>query len=457
MQSYAAMVEKQRNFFQTQTPRDLSYRNNALHRLKHVIQDNESKILEALRQDLGKNQFEAFTSEVGIVLGEIRNAQKHLKRYALPQRRPTPLYLWPSKSRIIYEPLGVCLIISPWNYPFQLTMAPLIGAVAAGNCAVLKPSERSLHTSKLIYELIDNTFPPEHVTTILADKTEAAGLLQEPFDSFFFTGSKGVGQIIYDAAAKRMVPVTLELGGKNPCIVEPDADLDITAQRIAWGKFYNAGQTCVAPDYLLVHKDVKEPLVEKLIASVRHLFGDDPRESAAYGRLIDTAHMRHLERLLSGLTIRLGGTFSTEERYMSPTIATEVTMDDKVMEDEIFGPILPLLSYRTIEEAQACIRSIPKSLALYLFTRSKRTQQHIFESCSFGGGCINDTLVHFSSPHLPVGGIGQSGIGRYRGTESFRAFSNMKTIVHTPFFPNMTLRYPPFSEWKMSLVKRFMR
>lgn len=457
MRLFEEIVHSQHSFFKTHRTKNISFRRDTLKRLRTNILKNESQITSALQKDLGKSPFDAYTSEIGIVLNEIRVALKMLRRYTTHTNARTPLFLWPSKSQKIYEALGVCLIISPWNYPFQLTMAPLVGAVAAGNCAIVKPSERSMHTSKVLSDIVSNTFSEEHVSVVLANQTDSAKLLEEPFDKLFFTGSQKVGQIIYQAAAKQMIPATLELGGKNPCIVEQDANLSIAAKRIVWGKFFNAGQTCVAPDYLLVHHSIKRNFTRHLVKATVELFGDAPEISPYFGRLIDETHVKQMVQLLQRQNVIIGGAYSYKNRYMAPTIVDNVDWDNSLMEDEIFGPILPILTYEHLEDALNGIWRLPKSLALYLFTQNKHVQKKVFSECTFGGGCINDTLLHFSSPYLPVGGVGSSGIGRYRNRESFVAFSNQKTILTTPHFPNLKLRYPPFPKWKWKLIKRLMR
>ncbi len=454
--SFSDMVAAQHRFFSTEQTLSPAFRIAALKKLRRVIQDAEEEIFLALQKDLGKNAFEAVTSEIGIVLGEIRSALKLIRKYATWRRVPTPLFLWPSRSAVQYEPLGVCLIIAPWNYPFQLALAPLVGAIAAGNCAVVKPSERSVHTSQVIARILARAFLPEHVQTVIADRHESAALLRQPFDKLFFTGSRTVGQIVYREAAEKMVPCTLELGGKNPCIVMDDADIAMAARRIVWGKFYNAGQTCVAPDYLLVHTSVAAPLQKAIVAEIRTRFGQSPADCPHYGRLIDGVHLNGLRALLRGTSPLCGGEFREEDHFLSPTVV-EADWDHPLMADEIFGPVLPVLPFDDLDHALEKIRGLPKSLALYVFTRTRTTAKRIFRTLSFGGGCINDTLVHFSSPYLSVGGVGQSGTGRYRGMDGFRAFSNIKAVVETPGFPDLKLRYPPFGAARLRLVKKLMK
>ena len=457
MDSYENIVEAQHRFFQTGATRPLKWRLNALKKLRHAIIRNEAAILDALQKDLGKNDFEAYASETGIVLGEIRNAEKLARKYTSSNRIRTPLFLWPSRSSVLFEPLGVCLIIAPWNYPFQLALAPLVDALAAGNCAVVKPSERSVHTAAVIAQLLSETFSPEYVKTIIADRKDSARLLKQPFDKLFFTGSKAVGQIVYREAAEKMVPVTLELGGKNPCIVMNDANIKAAARRIVWGKFYNAGQTCVAPDYLLVHNDIAFDLLLALQTEITRQLGDDPRLCPYYGRLIDNIHLNRMTELLTDTMQVCGGDFDAETNYLAPTIVSDINWDHPLMADEIFGPILPVITFDSLDDALGKVQEIPKSLALYVFTRSSTTRRKVIQTMRYGGGCINDTLVHFSSPYLSVGGVAASGIGQYRGLDGYRAFSNTKSIVQTPHFPDLMLRYPPFAPWKTRLLKRLMK
>lgn len=457
MSLFDPIIQAQQHFFSSGQTLNIKYRKKQLHLLKKAILLHQGAIENALQKDLGKNSFDAYASEIGIVLNEITVALKLLNKKKYTTRVRTPLFLWPSQSKIIYEPYGVCLIISPWNYPFQLSLAPLVNAMAAGNCCVVKPSERSTHTTNILQKILSETFDSKYIATILADKTDSVALLEKNFDKFFFTGSKSVGKTIYQAAAKKLIPVTLELGGKNPCIVTQNANLRISAQRIAWGKFFNAGQTCVAPDYLVVHKDVKAAFLQELKTAIETLFGNTPQASPYYGRIIDTSHLAQLTQLLSNQTIWLGGTVDEKNCYLAPTIVNHVSWTAPLMDDEIFGPILPIIEYTELEDALHRISKFPKPLAFYIFASDNTTAKKVFKQIRFGGGCLNDTLIHFGSPYLPVGGIGPSGLGRYHGFFGFEAFSNIKTYVRTPYWPNLTLRYPPFPSWKQRLLHRLMR
>jgi len=391
------------------------------------------------------------------VLDEIRFARRRLRRWASPKRVRTPLVHFPAASVIYPEPFGVSLVVAPWNYPFQLAVAPLAAAVAAGNCVVVKPSEFSWRTASTLAGIVGRAFDPAHVAVVQGDAEVSRALLDERFDKIFFTGSTRVGKIVMAAAARQLTPVTLELGGKSPCIVAADANMTTAARRIAWGKFLNAGQTCVAPDYLLVHESVKEPLIEAIEASVKAFFGANPRQSPDYPRIINEDHFKRLTGLLRSGRILMGGVSDAEDRYIAPTVVDRVGWNDPVMEEEIFGPLLPVLSFSTLDEAVTSVNRRPKPLALYYFGKGSAGRQQVIDQISFGGGCINDVLLHLATPHLPFGGIGQSGMGSYHGKAGFDAFSHFKSILKRTAFPDAPLRYPPFSQWKMRLIKLLLR
>ena len=391
------------------------------------------------------------------MLDEIRFARRRLHRWAKPKRVRTPAIHWPASSAIHPEPYGVCLIIAPWNYPFQLAAAPLVAAIAAGNCAIVKPSELSPHTSAAIGQVLRQAFHPSHVAVVEGDVSVSKALLEKPFDKIFFTGSTRVGKIVMGAAARHLTPVTLELGGKSPCIVADDAHLPLAARRIAWGKFINAGQTCVAPDYLLVHEKVKDRLLAGIEASIRTFFGENPRKSPDYARIITRGHFDRLAAFLSTGRIRTGGNIHAEDRYIAPTVIDQVGWNDPIMEEEIFGPLLPVISFSNLNEAVESVKRRPTPLALYFFGNSEAARKKITGGISFGGGCVNDTLLHLGSPHLPFGGVGQSGMGSYHGKAGFDAFSHRKSILKRGAFPDAPVRYPPFSPWKTWLAKRLLR
>jgi aldehyde dehydrogenase (NAD+) len=451
-----AILAKQRSFFATGQTKELNFRLEQLQKLAEMIKIHEQEILAALRADLGKPAIEAYGSEVLVTLSEIKYALKHLKNWIKPQKVSTPLTLFPSSSMIYAEPLGVVLIIAPWNYPFSLMIQPLIGAIAAGNCAILKPSEHTPHTSEVIVKLINANFDPSFVTAIAGGVETSQGLLAEKFDHIFFTGGTAIGKIVMSAAAKHLTPVTLELGGKSPCIIDLDCDLEITAKRIIWGKFYNAGQTCVAPDYLLVPKAIKALLVEKLLKYVREFYGDNPQQSPDFGRIVNHQQFDRLVNLLDQGNILIGGKSDRGDRYIAPTLIDGISPEAKVMEDEIFGPILPILEYEQLDQAIAFVRDRPKPLALYFFSNNQQNQNRILNETSFGGGCLNDTILHLGNPELPFGGVGTSGIGSYHGKTSFETFSHRKSLLKNSFRFDLKWRYPPY---KMSLetLKKFIR
>ncbi|MDY6781002.1 MAG: aldehyde dehydrogenase [Cyanobacteriota bacterium] len=445
-------ITQQRQFFQTGETRNIEFRLSQLKRLKQLILKNQDAIALALKADLGKPQFEAMGAEILLCVEELNLTIKNLKNWAKPQRVSAPLSQFPSSARVICEPLGVVLIIGAWNYPFQLVIAPLIGAIAAGNCAILKPSELAANTSKLIADLIAKTFDPKLIAVVEGGKETTQALLAEKFDHIFFTGSHRVGKIIMEAAAKHLTPVTLELGGKNPCIIEPDTPVELTAKRIAWGKFINAGQTCIAPDYLLVHNSIKDELCQALVGAIRELYGENPAKSPDYARIINDFHFERLRALLNEGKIAVGGETNAEEHYIAPTVLDGVNWNSEIMEEEIFGPILPLIEYSNLEEAIAEINARPKPLALYLFSKSKTTQQRVLNSTSSGGVCLNDTIVHFISPELPFGGVGESGMGAYHGKLTFDTFSHKKGVLKRSFLLDLKLRYPPYGG-KVKLLK----
>ena len=451
----ASLVRNQQAFFQSGATRSLEFRRHQLECLRQAIGAREDLILEALAADLGKPKLEAASNETIHCLQEIDYALKHLATWLKPQRASTPLPLLPATSEIVREPLGVALIISPWNYPFQLAVAPLVGAIAAGNCAILKPSELAPHTANALATLVAETFEPDYITVTCGDKEVAQALLVERFDSIFFTGSPRIGQIVMAAAAKHLTPVVLELGGKSPCIVDRDVPIDVSARRIAWGKFLNAGQSCIAPDYLLVHQDIFEPLLAGIEAVLQEFYGDDPAASPNYARIISAERCRHLQGLIAGHVPALGGDCDPERRYFAPTILTDATWADPIMAEEIFGPILPVLTFVDLEDAIAQINARPKPLALYVFSRDAARQQQAIAHVSAGTACINDTMLQYISSELPFGGVGNSGMGAYHGRASFEAFSHRKSVVRKPFWLDVSLRYPPYAG-KLPLLRRLL-
>ena len=439
----APLIQRQRAYFQTGATRPLEFRRAQLQKLRRAIEAREASLLDALHADLHKSAMEAYTTEVGLVLSELRHAFHHLPVWMKPRRRAVPLVAWPARGFIRPEPYGVALIIGPWNYPFQLLLSPLVGAMAAGNCAVLKPSEFAPRTAAAMEQLISATFPAEYLRVIPGERDTAEALLREKFDAIFFTGGTGVGRAVMAAAARHLTPVTLELGGKCPCLVCADAPLETTARRIAWGKFMNAGQTCVAPDFVLVDRRVRDGFLKAMKQAMREFYGDDPRHSPDYGRIINRKHFDRLTAYLSHGRILHGGQHDAGELYLAPTILTGVTNDAPVMREEIFGPILPVLEFDRLDEALASLRDHPTPLALYLFTPDGVTQERILAETRSGGVCLNDTVTHMIGKDLPFGGLGDSGMGAYHGQASFDCFTHRRSVLRRSLAFDPKLRYPP--------------
>jgi len=436
------LLKSQKEYFRSGRSRDLNFRVESLKKLKDAIKAHEEEVLDALYKDLHKARFDAYTTEVGITYNEIHYAIKHLRRWAEPEKVKTPLFIWPSRSYLQKEPFGVSLIIAPWNYPFQLLMAPLVGAIAAGNTAILKPSRISAHTAAAIEKIINTVFPREYLHVVQGGTVETQTLLELPMDYIFFTGSVAVGKIVMGAAARNLTPVTLELGGKSPAIVHEDANLTDAARKIAWGKFLNAGQTCVAPDYVLVHTAVKDAFLEKFKTVIRDFYGEDPARHPRYCRIINDQHFQRLSGLLDTNKKVYGGRTNPADRYIEPTVLYPVDWDDPVMQDEIFGPILPIVVYSDLNDAIRKINEKPAPLALYLFSDEPIVQTRVTQEIAYGGGAINNTLIQVSSHYLPFGGVGQSGIGRYHGRASFDTFSHFKSIVKSSSRFDLGAAYP---------------
>jgi acyl-CoA reductase-like NAD-dependent aldehyde dehydrogenase len=449
------IAQVQRDFFATNRTKEIAFRKTQLKKLKALIEDNEDAIVEVLHKDLHKHEFESYATEIGFVLVDLDKTIASLKSWAAPKKVKTPLFMQVASSKIQSEPYGNTLIIAPWNYPVQLLIAPLIGAIAAGNTAILKPSEYAQHTSALFTRLLNNAFDENYIKVIEGAVTETQFLLEEKFDYIFFTGSTNVGKIVYQAAAKHLTPVTLELGGKSPCIVDNDIHLERTAKRIVWGKFVNVGQTCIAPDYLLVNERIKAALVKKIQFYIKEFFGDNPQQSDSLGRIINERHFDRLIGYLENGKIITGGQHDKSDRYIAPTLLDKVNLDSPVMEEEIFGPILPIIEYNNLREAIDFIKARPKPLALYIFSKNDKKIDRILSETSSGGACINDTLMHIANPHLPFGGVGQSGIGAYHGQSSFDLFSHQKSVLHRSFMVEEPIRYAPY-KLKRSWLKKLM-
>ncbi|PAX59737.1 aldehyde dehydrogenase [Brunnivagina elsteri] len=448
------VLSKQRQYFRTGTTKNVDFRITQLQSLKKIVVDNESAIIAALKADLNKPLFEAYTSEFSSVIQEIDYALKNIKNWVEAKKTAIPFSMLPASAKIIPEPLGIALIIGPWNYPFTLNLMPLIGAIAAGNCTVVKPSEFAPHTSKLIAEIISKNFPQEYIKVFEGDVEVSKQLLQEKFDHIFFTGGTATGKIIMAAAAKHLTPVTLELGGKSPCIVDKDIDLEVAARRIAWGKFYNAGQTCIAPDYVLIHQDIKAEFVGAIEKCIQEFYGENPKNSPDYARIINQKQFSRAANLIQG-DIRIGGETNADEFYISPTVIDNVSWEDTIMQDEIFAPILPIIEYTNINDIIDKINLRPKPLALYLFSKNKNLQKKVLCETSSGGVCINDVIKQVSGSTLPFGGVGDSGIGSYHGKASFDTFSHYKSVVTRPFFLDAKILYAPY-EGKLSLLKKLL-
>lgn len=444
---------KQRQFFAKGMTKDVPYRIEQLHKLKEMIQKYENEVISALQKDLRKSEYESYMTEIGFLIEEINFVLKHMKEWTKPEKVKTPVTHIGSSSYIYSMPYGVSLIIAPWNYPFQLQLAPLVGAIAAGNCAILKPSELTPTVSSVIKKMVSSTFDEEYIAVVEGDVEVSTALLQEKFDKIFFTGSVSVGQIVMEAAAKHLTPVTLELGGKSPCIVDHDAKIDKAAKRIVWGKYTNAGQTCVAPDYLLVHSKVKAKLLTKMKKYIKEFYGKNPLESDAYTRIVSERHYDRLSTFLSNGQVVVGGACNRALLSIEPTILDDITWEDPVMKEEIFGPILPIIEFEDLSEVVDHVNHHPNPLALYYFSESKTSQEHIIHSIAFGGGAINDTLYHLANPYLPFGGIGNSGIGSYHGKSSFDVFSHKKSILKQSTNFDISVRYPT-SDKGMKLLKK---
>lgn len=448
------LVRAQREFFRSGATLPVPERIQRLRQLQAAIRQSESAISQALYDDLGKGGQEAYMTEIGMVLSELEYILRRLPRWARASRVPSPVSAFPARSYILPEPYGSALIMSPWNYPFLLTLEPAIGALAAGNTVVLKPSAYSPATSAVIDDLLAQVFPPELAAVVPGGREENAALLRQQFDYIFFTGSTAVGKVVMEAAAAHLTPISLELGGKSPCILDQTADIPLAARRIAFGKCLNAGQTCVAPDYVYLHTSQRESFIREYAKNIREFFGDAPLASPELPRIVNQKHYARLMGLLSGADIALGG--EGDGSKISPTLIDHATWDSPAMGEEIFGPILPLLTYEHLEDALAQIQQRPKPLALYLFSQDKSIQRQVLRRLSFGGGCVNDTIFHLTSSHLPFGGVGASGMGQYHGKYSFDTFSHPKSIMKRGAM-DLSVRYHPYSEKKARLIRRIMK
>ncbi|MGB3787087.1 MAG: aldehyde dehydrogenase [Phormidesmis sp.] len=447
------ILQSQRAFFATGKTKLLDFRLEQLNKLKDAIAARQDQIIQAAKDDLGRPEFEGYF-EIGVV-AELSYVLKKLKSWVKPKKVSLPLSQLPGSAWVQPEPLGCVLIIGPWNYPFQLVISPLIGAIASGNCAIIKPSEIAPATSKVVAELVAATFDPDYVAIKEGGVEVAQELLAQKFDHIFFTGGTRVGQIVMEASAKQLTPVTLELGGKSPCIVDKDINVEVTAKRIVWGKYLNAGQTCVAPDYLLVHEEIKPAFLETLQRVIHDAYGDNPSQSPDLSRLVSDRQFDRVASLIEGEEVLIGAQMNRADKFIAPTVLNNVSWDAPVMQDEIFGPVLPVIGYREIGDAIAQINARPKPLALYLFSSSKSLQDHVLSSTSSGGVCINDVFLHVAIWGMPFGGVGDSGIGAYHGKTSFDTFSHMKSVLKKPFWLDIDWRYPPYAK-KLDFFKKML-
>lgn len=456
MSEYSELLQRQKVFFRQGQTKQIAYRKTQLETLKTLLKENDKKIMDAVYKDFQKPAFETFGTEIGIVINEINYALKNLEKWVRPDKVSSSLVNFPSENYILKEPFGNVLIISPWNYPVQLSLLPLVGALAAGNTAIIKPSELTPHTSAVLSELIDQYFSKETVSMFTGGAELSNALLDLDFDYIFFTGSTKVGKIIATKVAEKLIPVTLELGGKSPCVVDESADLEVSAKRIAWGKFVNAGQTCVAPDYILVHPAIKDAFIEKLKTALQSLYGDKPEQSKDYARIINEANFNRLHAFLDNGHLAYGGESNPDTNFIAPTLLDSISWDDPIMQNEVFGPILPILTYSDLPDIVAQIRKAPRPLALYVFTSNDETEKYILENVSFGGGAINDTIAQLANHNLSFGGVGASGFGSYHGKASFDSFSHQKSIMKKNFLVDIPLRYAPY-DGKIKWLKTIFR
>lgn len=455
-QSLAQRVAHVRNTYNTGHTKPLQWRREQLLQMKRMLEENEEQFIEALRTDLGKPTVEGFVTDIAFVLGEIESMVKNLKKWNKTERVASPIVTQPSSSRRIPEPLGVVLVIAPWNYPIQLLLVPAAGAIAAGNAVVMKPSEVSAATSKVLAELTPKYMDSSAITLVEGGVPETTELLAQQFDHIFYTGNGTVGRIVMAAAAQHLTPVTLELGGKSPVIVDKSANIDVAARRIAWGKWLNAGQTCIAPDYILVDNAVKQKLIDGIAASIRDFYGDDVAASDSYGRIVSDRHFARLSQMMSGGTVVVGGETDAATRYIAPTVLDNVDMSSQLMAEEIFGPLLPVIGVSSTDEAITYVRNHPHPLALYVFSENKKVVAHVVENTTAGGVTVNGTLMHITNPHLPFGGIGESGMGAYHGKSGVRLFQHMKPVLTRSTRIDPSLAYPPYTARKAKLFRKFL-
>ncbi len=457
MKNIQQILSSQREFYNSQCTKDPSFRKEQLKKLYDIVKLHEKDILDALAKDFGKPQFEGYATEVGFVLSEIRFHLKNVIKWSAPRGRRGNLLDFFSTAKIYSEPMGQVLIIAPWNYPFQLLMSPLIGAISAGNTAIVKPSELAPSTSSIIFSLISENFDKDYIYCFEGGKEETNELLKLNFDFIFFTGSEKVGRIVMQAAANNLCPVCLELGGKSPCIIDKTAPIDLTCKRIAWGKFLNAGQTCVAPDYILVHRDISAAIKYGIKKYIKEFYGKDPSDSKDFARIINLHHFNRISNLLDEKKIFYGGNTNESDLYISPTILENITFSDRIMQEEIFGPVLPIIEFTEPEEIIENVKKFAKPLSFYVFSKSKSFQKKMIQEIEAGNANINDTVMQFANKNLPFGGKGNSGTGSYHGRQSFETFSHLKSVNHKSFLIDLPIRYPPYSSIKLNLIRKLLK
>ncbi|MEX0608838.1 MAG: aldehyde dehydrogenase [Balneolaceae bacterium] len=450
------LLNQQKTYFSSGATKSVEFRIHQLKTLKKILVEHENELNQAVHEDFNKSPFEMYATEIGVLHTEINYALKNLKKWAKPKRISSSLINFPSKNYSIPEPYGSVLIIAPWNYPLQLALLPLVGAIAAGNTAVIKPSEITSNTSAAISKILSKWFKEAYIAVVEGGVEVSQELLAQNFDYIFFTGSTRVGKIVMEAASKNLTPVTLELGGKSPCIVDSSADLKTSAKRLAWGKFMNGGQTCIAPDYLLIQENVKDEFLEHFKNSIRSFYDVNAKLSPDFPRIVNDFHFDRLSQFLKDGEIFFGGKSDPKQRYIEPTVLDNISLEDAVMQEEIFGPILPVLTFKDLPEAVDIVNSRPKPMALYLFTKNRKAEQMVLENCSFGGGAINDVILQIVNHKLPFGGVGKSGMGAYHGHKSFEIFSHYKSIVKKSFWFDFPVRYPPYKS-KLKWIKRIIK
>ena len=458
-QEIQELLNAQKQYFATGITQSYDFRITQLKNLKQTILKYESELTQALYADLGKSSFESYTSEIGFILSSITHTLRHLHQWIKPEKKKTPISLFLTKSQVIKQPYGCVYIIGPYNYPFQLLIEPLVGAIAAGNCAVLSPSELTPNVSAVTMKIIAEVFPKNYVCCVDGGIENNTLLLNSKFDYIFFTGSVGVGKIVMQAAAKQLIPVTLELGGKSPVIIDKSANLRVACERILWGKLMNAGQTCVAPDYVFVPQEIKNEFLEQLKVVLKEFYGEDAKQSKDFGRIVNERHMQRLKLILEkdSESILVGGSVDEAQRYVEPTILCPKNFDAACMQEELFGPILPVISYQNLSDALSYIRSNPKPLALYIFSENQQVTEQIIQQTASGGVSVNDTISHIINPNLPFGGVGTSGMGNYHGEYSFRTFSHHRSVLKKPTRFKLSLIHPPYTDKKLKNVKMALK